>query len=70
MVNGLNLMFVFFCFEDSSIAIYSYPGSTPLHLAARGGSLDCIRELLAWGADRLQRDSSGYGFVSRHNFLL
>ena len=35
-------------------------GSTPLHLAARGGSLDCIRELLAWGADRLQRDSSGY----------
>lgn len=36
------------------------PGSTPLHLAAKGGSLDCIRELLAWGADRLQRDASGY----------
>ncbi|WJX14840.1 RING-type E3 ubiquitin transferase [Trifolium repens] len=35
------------------------PGSTPLHLAAKGGSLDCIRELLAWGADRLQRDASG-----------
>lgn len=39
---------------------YRFPGSTPLHLAARGGSLDCIRELLAWGADRLQRDASGY----------
>ncbi|CAL5391902.1 unnamed protein product [Camellia sinensis] len=25
----------------------------------RGGSLDCVRELLAWGADRLHRDSSG-----------
>ena len=37
----------------------SFPGSTPLHLAARSGSLDCVRELLAWGADRLQRDSSG-----------
>ncbi|CAN4119894.1 unnamed protein product [Withania somnifera] len=36
-----------------------FPGSTPLHLAARGGSLDCIRELLAWGADRLHRDASG-----------
>lgn len=43
----------------------SYPGSTPLHLAARGGSLDCIRELLAWGADRIQRDSSGYGLILR-----
>lgn len=40
---------------------YSGLGSTPLHLAAKGGSLDCVRELLAWGADRLQRDSSGYG---------
>lgn len=39
-----------------------FPGSTPLHLAARGGSLDCIRELLAWGADRLHRDASGYVF--------
>ncbi|KAL5991963.1 hypothetical protein ACLOJK_012875 [Asimina triloba] len=37
----------------------SCPGSTPLHLAARGGCLDSVRELLAWGADRLQRDSSG-----------
>lgn len=35
------------------------PGSTPLHLAARGGCLDSVRELLAWGADRLQRDASG-----------
>ncbi|PON85614.1 Cdk-activating kinase assembly factor [Trema orientale] len=42
-----------------NFAAYSCPGSTPLHLAARGGSLDCIRELLAWGADRLHRDSSG-----------
>nr|CAB3463662.1 unnamed protein product [Digitaria exilis] len=24
-----------------------------------GGNLDCIRKLLAWGADRLQRDSAG-----------
>ncbi|XXG54668.1 hypothetical protein AAC387_Pa03g2488 [Persea americana] len=38
---------------------YGSPGSTPLHLAARGGCIDSIRELLAWGADRLQRDSSG-----------
>lgn len=45
---------------NHKIVVYSFPGSTPLHLAARGGSLDCIRELLAWGADRLQRDSSGY----------
>jgi len=37
----------------------SYPGSTPLHMAARGGSLDCVRMLLAYGADRLQLDSSG-----------
>ncbi|XP_050387958.1 plant intracellular Ras-group-related LRR protein 6-like [Argentina anserina] len=36
-----------------------YPGSTPLHLSAIGGSLDCIRGLLAWGADRSQRDASG-----------
>jgi ankyrin repeat protein len=36
-----------------------FPGSTPLHLAARGGSLDCVRQLLSWGADRLQRDSVG-----------
>jgi hypothetical protein len=33
-------------------------------LAARGGSLDCIRELLAWGADRMQRDASGYYLIS------
>ncbi|PRQ54500.1 putative ankyrin repeat-containing domain-containing protein [Rosa chinensis] len=38
---------------------YGCPGSTPLHLAARGGSLDCIQGLLAWGADRAQRDGSG-----------
>ncbi|GFS37888.1 hypothetical protein Acr_00g0054590 [Actinidia rufa] len=43
----------------ASTSGYGFPGSTPLHLAARGGSLDCIRELLAWGADRLQRDASG-----------
>ncbi|KAK4776181.1 hypothetical protein SAY87_024142 [Trapa incisa] len=48
----------------NSIALSSpqwkiYPGSAPLHLAARGGSLDCVRELLAWGANRLQRDASG-----------
>ncbi|KAK8952657.1 putative E3 ubiquitin-protein ligase XBAT31 [Platanthera guangdongensis] len=38
---------------------YGSPGSTPLHLAARGGCLDSVRELLAWGADRLQMDSAG-----------
>ncbi|KAL5716671.1 RING-type E3 ubiquitin transferase [Ranunculus cassubicifolius] len=38
---------------------YGFPGSTALHLAARGGSLDSVRALLAWGADRLQRDASG-----------
>ncbi|CAL5411373.1 unnamed protein product [Camellia sinensis] len=34
-----------------------------------GGSLDCVRELLAWGADRLHRDSSGripYMVALRH----
>ncbi|KAL2631535.1 hypothetical protein R1flu_016221 [Riccia fluitans] len=35
-------------------------GSSPLHYAARGGSLDCVQELLAWGADRAQRDLIGY----------
>ncbi|MED6205848.1 hypothetical protein PIB30_021484 [Stylosanthes scabra] len=34
-----------------------YLGSMPLHMAARGGSVDCVRMLLAWGADRLQLDS-------------
>uniref|UniRef100_A0A7N0TDD4 RING-type E3 ubiquitin transferase n=1 Tax=Kalanchoe fedtschenkoi TaxID=63787 RepID=A0A7N0TDD4_KALFE len=43
----------------ASTGRYGFPGSTPLHLAARAGSLDCIRKLLAWGADRVQRDSSG-----------
>ncbi|KAE8783932.1 hypothetical protein D1007_42573 [Hordeum vulgare] len=38
---------------------YGFPGSTALHLAARGGSLECVRELLAWGADRVHRDSAG-----------
>lgn len=37
----------------------SCAGSSPLHLAARGGSLECVRELLAWGADRFQFDSYG-----------
>uniref|UniRef100_A0A8R7U223 Uncharacterized protein n=1 Tax=Triticum urartu TaxID=4572 RepID=A0A8R7U223_TRIUA len=31
----------------------------PVHVAAHSGDLDCIRKLLAWGADRLQRDSAG-----------
>ncbi|MCO5567766.1 hypothetical protein L7F22_021461 [Adiantum nelumboides] len=35
-------------------------GSTPLHFAARGGSIECVKELLAWGADRLQRNSQGH----------
>ncbi|KAL3683068.1 hypothetical protein R1sor_001090 [Riccia sorocarpa] len=35
-------------------------GSSPLHYAARGGSLESVRELLAWGADRSQRDLIGY----------
>lgn len=34
-------------------------GSTPLHFAARGGSTVCVKELLAWGADRMQRNSQG-----------
>ncbi|KAG6504154.1 hypothetical protein ZIOFF_036485 [Zingiber officinale] len=48
----------------------SHSGSTPLHLAAHGGSLDCVRTLLAWGADQLQRDSSGripYSVAIKHN---
>lgn len=43
----------------ASTSEYGCPGSTPLHLAARGGCLDSVRELLAWGADRLHRDSTG-----------
>ncbi|XWS55671.1 hypothetical protein CRYUN_Cryun09bG0021100 [Craigia yunnanensis] len=38
-------------------------------LAARGGFIECIRELLAWGADRLQPDSYGripYGIAMKH----
>ncbi|PKA61903.1 E3 ubiquitin-protein ligase XB3 [Apostasia shenzhenica] len=49
-----------------------YPGSTPLHLAARGGCLESVRELLAWGADRLQMDSSGripYVIALKRNHL-
>jgi len=58
------LCILLFCvLKNCYLKFCSYPGSTPLHLAARGGSLDCIRELLAWGADRIQRDSSGYGLV-------
>ncbi|KAI5071106.1 hypothetical protein GOP47_0013357 [Adiantum capillus-veneris] len=34
-------------------------GSTPLHFAARGGSTECVKELLAWGADRMQRNCQG-----------
>lgn len=35
-------------------------GSTPLHFAARSGSMECVRELLAWGAERNVRDINGY----------
>lgn len=35
-------------------------GSTPLQFAAYGGSVDCITELLAWGADRSHRNIAGY----------
>ncbi|CAL5330425.1 unnamed protein product [Camellia sinensis] len=48
---------------------YGFPGIISLHFAVRGGSLDCVRELLAWGADRLHRDSSGripYMVALRH----
>ncbi|KAJ6817793.1 E3 ubiquitin-protein ligase XB3 [Iris pallida] len=46
---------------------YDCPGSTPLHLATRGGCLDRVRELITWGADRLQQDSSGrIPFVVAH----
>ncbi|XP_044506600.1 putative E3 ubiquitin-protein ligase XBAT31 isoform X1 [Mangifera indica] len=53
----------------ASTGRYGFPGSTPLHLAARGGSIDCIRALLAWGADRVQRDASGripYVVATKH----
>ncbi|PRQ58268.1 putative ankyrin repeat-containing domain-containing protein [Rosa chinensis] len=45
--------------QSNHVAVSCCPGSTPLHLAARGGSLDCIQGLLAWGAYRAQRDGSG-----------
>lgn len=56
-------------FDLIRFVICRCPGSTPLHLAAKGGSLDCIRELLAWGADRLQRDASGYIISFSSKFL-
>ncbi|KAG6492593.1 hypothetical protein ZIOFF_047558 [Zingiber officinale] len=52
------------------LLVLIHSGSTPLHLAARGGSLDCVHTLLAWGADLLQRDSSGripYSVAIKHN---
>ncbi|OAE30644.1 hypothetical protein AXG93_3016s1280 [Marchantia polymorpha subsp. ruderalis] len=53
-------------------SVWSRPGhgSTPIHCAARGGSLECVRELLAWGADRTQRDLTGYtpyGIAMKYN---
>lgn len=54
--SDLNFNFQFW----NLVCDFRFPGSTPLHLAARGGWVDCVRELLAWGADRLQRDSAGY----------
>ncbi|XP_051120259.1 putative E3 ubiquitin-protein ligase XBAT31 isoform X2 [Andrographis paniculata] len=48
---------------------YGLSNSTPLHMAAKGGCLDCVRELLAWGADRRQQDASGripYAIALRH----
>ena len=42
----------------------------PVHLAARSGDLDCIRKLLAWGADRLQRDSAGGELDPCHGLAL
>ncbi|KAL0716623.1 hypothetical protein Bca4012_065945 [Brassica carinata] len=44
----------------ASTRLYGSPGSAPLHLAAKSGSIYCVRKLLALGADRLQRDASGY----------
>ncbi|KAJ7551944.1 hypothetical protein O6H91_06G035400 [Diphasiastrum complanatum] len=38
----------------------SGPGSTPLHFAARSESVGCVKELLAWGADRNLLDYKGY----------
>ncbi|MCO5554792.1 hypothetical protein L7F22_008327 [Adiantum nelumboides] len=35
-------------------------GSTPLHFAARGGSSECVKELLAWGANRRHKNSHGH----------
>lgn len=62
--------FLYFSFPHLSLSAFttflpafSFPGSTPLHLAARGGHLDCVRDLLAWGADRLHTDSAGYQFT-------
>ncbi|KAG6468519.1 hypothetical protein ZIOFF_073207 [Zingiber officinale] len=53
----------------SKSIFFNHSGRTPLHLAARGGSLDCVRTLLAWGADRLQRDSSGWAYFIFSNCL-
>lgn len=45
-------------------------GSTTLHSAAKGGSVAVIHELLAWGADRTQKDLMGcipYEIAVKHN---
>ena len=41
-----------------------------VHLAARSGDLDCIRNLLAWRADRLQRDYAGGELEPCHGLAL
>ncbi|KAK9148864.1 hypothetical protein Scep_007621 [Stephania cephalantha] len=41
------------------------PESSPLHLAARGGSLDCVRELLAW--ERIDCKEILLGSSRQHN---
>ncbi|GAY32487.1 hypothetical protein CUMW_273800 [Citrus unshiu] len=51
--------------QTRKVQLYQCGGSTPLHLAPRGGSIDCTRKLLAWVADRLHRDASGLGLGTK-----
>ncbi|XP_044413626.1 uncharacterized protein [Triticum aestivum] len=55
----LNLFMVLVVRSNLRLIVRVMAPPHPVHLAARNGDLDCIRKLLAWGADRLQRDSAG-----------
>jgi hypothetical protein len=44
---------------DPNEAMRDGTGSTPLHAAAEGGSVECVELLLEWGSDTALRDRAG-----------